>query len=225
MASLDPGLVEQFLNAGTAALAGMDAPARQGFLAEAKARLMGRSPEDRREASKITVEIVKLFITISVGVFAGIVALVQFTRSNGVQWTSPVMGVFAFTAVILVGSMIAGFYAISRISQRADGRLNPEEAAWSTEAVKGYLRWQARLGLASLVLVAVALVIWSVTGAGVTGATPAVAITIPGSPGGTTTAGGALTIEGVWTSLKVKVSSGHELTLPPQGQPVSFACR
>lgn len=220
MASLDPEWVEKFREAGASALANMDPTARAAFLEETNARLVGRSPEDRREASKIAVEAVKLFIAISTAVLVVIGAFVQFARTNGVPWTSLVMGVFLLAALCLVGSMIAGFNAISRIYQRADGRLDPNETAWSTDAVKRHLGWQGKLGLASLGALVAALAIW---GSSASGVAPAIAITIPG--GTTAAAGGSLTIEGAWTSLKVKTSSGHELSLPPQGQPLRLTCR
>jgi hypothetical protein len=220
MASLDPGLVEQFLSAGKTALADRDVPAQQAFLAEATARLVGRSPEDRREAAKIAVETVKLFFTISTAVLVVIGAFVQFARTNGVPWVSLVMGVFFFAALCLGCSMIAGFNAISRIYRRADGRLEPNETAWSTEAVKRYLGWQGKFGLASLGALVAALAIWGSTASAVT---PAIAITISGKT--IAMAGRSLAIEGSWTALKVKTSSGHELSLPPQGQPVSLTCQ
>jgi uncharacterized membrane protein len=177
--------------------------------------------DDQKEASKIAVETVKLFITIGTAALVADGTFVQFARNGGVPWVSVVMLLFGLTALGVVVSMIVRFTAISRIYKRADGRIDGTKPAWSTEAVKKRLDLQGIFGIASLLLLVGALVAW----ADQVGNPPAsVAVTISGSGSGIIPSG-PLKIEGTWTSLKLQTAAGQELTLPAQSQPITLTCR
>ena len=199
---------------------GADDTTRNEVLKEAEARLC-RNADDQKEASKMAVETAKLLITIGTAVLVAIGTFVQFARNSGIPWQSWVMLAFATGAISVLSSMIIGFGGISRIYKRAEGRIDKEGSPWSTDKVKGNLNWQGNLGILSLLLLVTGLGIWAV---GTPSAQTAVSVTMSGTSS-SFPANGPLTIEGSWTSLKLRTAAGQELTLPPQSQPIALICR
>jgi hypothetical protein len=202
------------------ALRGVSPSLTADELTESESRLTGRSPDDHREASKIAVETAKLFIAIATAVLVAVGTFVQFARNGGVPWDSLVMYCFGAAALAVFASMAFGFVAISGIYQRADGRKEASKSAWSTEAVKGPLNVQGLTGIMSLILMVAGIVIW---GHAISAPSAAVAIAIPGPNAGPNWKG-PLTVEGAWTSLRLRTPGGQELTLPNQSQPISLTC-
>src|SRR5882724_10310813 len=120
MASFDPQFAINLLEANQLKFGGTPQE-REAYLKEAKARLGDRTPEDRREASKLAVETSKMLLTIAVGVLVASFAWMQFARKDGVPWFSLTLTPFYVAAGLLALSMLNGFRGISEIYRRADG--------------------------------------------------------------------------------------------------------
>lgn len=217
--TFDPATVLNILRTQKDSL-GSDEATRQEVLKEAEARLC-RNGDDKKEASKIAVEAAKLLITIGTAVLVAIGTFVQFARNSGIPWKSWVMLAFAIGAISVLSSMIIGFSGISEIYKRAEGRIDKESSAWSTDKVKGKLVWQGNLGMLSLLLLVTGLSVW---GVGTPNTQTAVSVTLSAASS-SFPANGPLTIEGSWTSLKLRTAAGQELTLPAQSQPIALLCR
>src|ERR1700730_4024251 len=131
MAEFDPTNAMALLEANKATLWPNQAT-QDDFLAEAIARLGGRSADDRKEATKLAVETAKTLLTVAVALLVTVGTLLQFARINGVQWLSGTVALFGLSVVLLFVSMQAGFSAISYVFKRADGLVAANEPAWST---------------------------------------------------------------------------------------------
>jgi len=77
-----------------------DVTTQDAFLSEAKARLGGRSSDDKKEATKLAVETAKTLLTIAVALLVASGTLLQFTRSNGVPWLSWTVAFFTFSVIL-----------------------------------------------------------------------------------------------------------------------------
>jgi hypothetical protein len=220
MPDINPQLAIDLLQANRQGLGANDQE-RNAYIQEATARLGGRSSEDRREASKLAVETSKMFLTISVGVLVATFAWMQFARTNGVPWLSWTLAPFYGSAVLHVVSMVCGFFAISSIYKRADGREAATEPAWSTAAVSGRLNLQSWTGAAALLVLGGGVVL---LGLGPGAQKPAVSVTIPAQAGALPSTG-SLTIEGTWTELRLKTAAQQEIKLPQQTLPVTVTCQ
>lgn len=219
--AFDPQLAIAVLRAHPQDL-GTTAALQNAYIDELSARLIPpRTPEDHREAAKLSVETAKMFLTISVGVLVATFAWMQFAHSNGgVSWISLAILPFYLAALFMIFSMVNGFVAISRIYRRADGREGANQPAWSTEHVVGVLNWQSRFGMFALLALFI-----GVLALGVKDQAPkdAVIVTIPGKAASSPS--GSLTIEGTWTTLSLKTAANQQITLPPQSQPVTVTCQ
>jgi hypothetical protein len=221
MPDFNPQLAIAVLRANPQTL-GSTTQEQDAYIQQAEARLGAvRSSDDRREASKLAVETSKMFLTISAGVLVASFAWMQFARTNGVPWLSWTLAPFYAAAVLLVLSMVSGFLAISRIYKRADGREATNEPAWSTAPVAGRLNAQSLSGSAALLALFVGVVM---LGLGPSAQKQAVSVTIPGQAG-SAPAGGSLTIEGVWTELRLRTAAQQEIKLPQQTLPVTVTCQ
>ncbi|WP_404294268.1 hypothetical protein ACD578_28680 (plasmid) [Microvirga sp. RSM25] len=221
MAAFDASLAITALNGARTGLGATD-PERDAYLAEAKKRLEAlRTPEDKREAVKLAVETGKMILTISIAMLVATGTFVQFARTSGLPWASLPIFAFGVAVVAQVISMWAGFYSISRIYKRAEGREQIGEPPWSTEPVTRPLNLQAWMGLIGLAALVVGLITWAMSAAA---PQAAVSINIPGSPG-TTAPAGPLLIEGAWTDLKLTTASKQELKLPATSQPIELMCK
>jgi hypothetical protein len=220
MPDFDPQLAINLLRANPEGF-GATAQEQDDYIKEAAARLGGRSSEDRREAAKLAVETAKMFLTISVGVLVASFAWMQFARKDGVLWLSWTMLPFYAASGLLVWSMLSGFLAISKIYKRADGREAATEPAWSTAPVAGRLNWQSWTGAAALLALFSGVVVLGI-GPGIQ--KQAVSVTIP-AQAGAPPAGGSLTIEGVWTELRLRTAAQQEIKLPQQTLPVTVTCQ
>jgi len=220
MASFDPQFAINLLEANQLKFGGTPQE-REAYLKEAKARLGDRTPEDRREASKLAVETSKMLLTIAVGVLVASFAWMQFARKDGVPWFSLTLTPFYVAAGLLALSMLNGFRGISEIYRRADGRTAPAEPAWSTKPVARLLNWQSWSGVAALLALFIGVVMLGLE----PGAhKPTVSVTIP-AQAGSPPVGGSLTIEGVWTELRLRTAAQQEIKLPQQTLPVTVTCQ
>src|SRR5262249_13225323 len=221
MPDFDPQLAITLLRTNPKSF-GLTAQEQEAYLKEAEARLGGRSSEDRREAVKLAVETSKMFLTIASAVLVATFVWMQFARTNGVPWISLTMIPFYLAALLLVISMAVGFFAIARAFNRAGGREGAGEPAWSLTPVIRPLNGQSWTGLAAFAALCAGAVLLAVAFSEPKPAvTPAVTLTIPGSP----PAGGSLTIEGVWTELRFRTAAQQEIKLPQQTLPVTVTCQ
>jgi hypothetical protein len=195
---------------------------QNAFLEEARVRLgLVRSPDDHKEASKLAVETAKIILTISAGLLVAVGTFVQFARNQGVPWQSIPMYLFVLAGGLLGLSFIFGLFAMSGIYKRADGRSGPAGPAWGTESVSGRLDWQVyRSGLGLLALV-VGLFSWAELGSPIQAA---VSVTLPGTQAPLQQAG-PVTLEGAWTSLKLRTASNFELNVPAGASPMTIVCK
>jgi hypothetical protein len=193
---------------------------RLAYIAELRQRLGVRTPEDRREATKIAVDTSKMFLTIGIAVLVAIGPWLQYLHANGAAWESPAMFFFYLAAAALVFSMGAGFLAISHVYKRADGREAPDQPAWATEPIAGFLNGQSWSGALALIFLGIGLLVW---GTGATMQPSAVTVTIPGN--GSVLSSGSLAIRGDWNELRLQTAAHQELRLPKQTVPVAVTCR
>jgi hypothetical protein len=220
MTTIDPQLAIAVLRANAQTL-GTTPAERDAYIAEVEARLGNRTAEDHREAAKLSVETAKMFLTISVGVLVATFAWMQFAhRDGGLSWLSWPIAPFYAAAILMILSMINGFVAISRIYRRADGREGANQPAWGTGHIVGVLNWQSRAGLLALLALFIGVLVL-----GVNDHPPkqAVTVSIPGKPG--PTPNGSLTIEGIWTELRLRTAANQEIKLPQQTMPVTVTCQ
>lgn len=220
MADFDPTLAITLIESNRN-IFGTDHSEQDAYLKEAKARLGARSADDRKEAAKLAVETAKSFLTVAIAVLVATGTFVQFAKTNGVGWVSLPMACFAVTAVLLFLSMVNGFTAISSAYKRADGRKESTLPAWSTEALAPRLNWQARFGFLSLLTLIVGLILWANAE---DQPTAAVNITLP-STQNHPFAKGPITIEGIWTELRIRTAGNQEMKLPPNSSPVQVTCK
>jgi hypothetical protein len=125
------------------------------YIADLKAgaeQLRNRTPEDRRLAAQMSVDMSKTFVQIAL---AGLAAFVTFTQiSSRPELKSLRFFLFAITAIFFMASIYCGSLAGSRIWQRGEGRLEPSGEPWSTSSIKVFLNLQAMTGAAAIVLLA-----------------------------------------------------------------------
>jgi hypothetical protein len=223
MAAFDPGTAIASLQTNKATI-WPDATTQDAFLAEAVARLGGRSSDDRKEATKLAVETAKMLLTVAVALLVASGTLLQFARTNGVPWLSGTIGFFAVSVVLLFVSMSSGFSAISEVYKRADGRTFPTEAAWSTQPLSKRLNIQSGSGIFALVALIFGLGLWAMSGQS---AVPGLSLTIPGTSQSATPIG-PLLIDGVWSELRLKTAGNQELKLPASSTssgPLAISCK
>jgi hypothetical protein len=221
MPTFDPATAIAQLEANKATI-WPDAATQDAFLSEAKARLGGRSSDDKKEATKLAIETAKTLLTIAVALLVASGTLLQFTRTNGVPWLSWTVAFFTFSVILLFVSMSAGLSAISGVYKRADGRTFPTETAWSTLPVSKRLNVQSLTGVFALL----ALLIGLGLSAQSTQA-PGLSLTIPGTPQSALPAG-PLMIDGTWTELRLKTAGNQEIKLPPNSPtsgPLAINCK
>lgn len=199
-----------------------DATTQDAFLSEAKARLGGRSSDDKKEATKLAVETAKTLLTIAVALLVASGTLLQFARSNGVPWLSWTVAFFTFSVILLFVSMRAGLSAISDVYKRADGRTFPTDTAWSTAPVSKRVNVQSLSGASALLALLIGLGLSAQSTQ-----TPGLSLTIPGTPQAALPAG-PLMIDGTWTELRLKTAGNQELKLPPNlptSGPLAINCK
>jgi hypothetical protein len=88
------------------------------YLNELKARISGRSPDDKKEATKLAVETAKMLITVGIAVLVAAGTMLQFARSGGLGWQSPTIICFGVAVAFLIASMTSGFSAIIRFTNK-----------------------------------------------------------------------------------------------------------
>lgn len=208
MESFDP---RRAVDALTGLLSGGSEEDR-AYLKEAKARLEGRSPDDKKEATKLAVETAKMLLTIAIAVLVAVGAFVQFAlRDSGVDWLSSSMILFGLTAISLLISMRDGLAVISAAYLRADGETHPNEGAWSTTPLRRSLNRQALFGLVALALLIAGLVSTALE------SRKSIALAgLTSSP---------LTIEGEWTELRIVTRQPNEAIHRPGTLPITLTCK
>ena len=141
------------------------------YVAAVESRIGGsRTPEDHREATKLATEAAKMILTVDVAGLVAVAALIQFARNNGLAWDSSSIIFFAAAGILGALAAGAGFTAISRVYQRADGRTHPNDPAWSTLTAKGPLNMQAFCSGAALIALTTGFFLWPAASAAVTSA-------------------------------------------------------
>jgi hypothetical protein len=83
------------------------------------------------------------------------------------------------------------------------------------------LNKQVWLGLSGIILLVIGLVVWAAAG---DQPQSAVNVTIPGGRTSPLSAG-PLSIDGVWSELRLKTAANQELKLPQQSGPISISCK
>ena len=223
MAEFDPTNAMALLEANKATLWPNQAT-QDDFLAEAIARLGGRSADDRKEATKLAVETAKMLLTVAVALLVAVGTLLQFARTNGVPWQSWTIAFFGVAVVLLFVSMSSGFSAISEVYKRADGRTSANEPAWSTTPLSRRLNVQSGSGIFALLGLIVALIFWAWGGPS---AAVGINLSIPGGPQSSASSG-PVTIDGVWTELRLKTAGNQEIKLPASSTttgPLTVTCK
>ena len=120
-------------------------------------RLITSGDEDRRLATQIAVDASKTFVQIAIAVFVAIGGFFQFGFKNNLDfWPVLCLSIAAFLTFL---SMCFGFLVISDAYKRGDGRKDTGQSAWSTEALRGSINWQARTGVAALLVFALAIIL------------------------------------------------------------------
>jgi hypothetical protein len=190
------------------------------FLQEARARLAG-SPDDHKEASKLAVETAKIILTISAGLLVAVGTFVQFSRNQGVPWQSIPMYLFVTAGGLLGLSFVFGLSAMSGIYKRADGRSGRADPAWGTRSVSRRLDWQVYCSGLGLLALVVGLFFWAELGSPTQAA---LSVTLPGTQAALQQSG-PVTLEGAWTSLKLRTASNFELNVPAGASPMTIVCK
>jgi hypothetical protein len=220
MAEFDPAGAIGLLETSKASL-WPDQSTRDEFLAEARARLGGRSADDRKEATKLAVETAKTLLTVAVALLVTVGTLLQFARTNGVPWLSGTVALFGLSVVLLFVSMQAGFSAISDVFKRADGLVAANEPAWSTAPLSKRLNKQSGSGILALVALIAGLVVWAWSGQS---QVAAVSVTIS-TQNTTSQPNSPLIIDRKWDVLRLKTAGNQEITMDQKSAPVSATCR
>jgi hypothetical protein len=195
--------------------------AQATYLNELKARISGRSPDDKKEATKLAVETAKMLITVGIAVLVAAGTMLQFARSGGLGWQSPTIICFGVAVAFLIASMTSGFSAISAVYKQADGRNGMVGDPWSTVPIVGKLNLQSGFGMIAIVALLSGLYLWAESEQTTI---TAVTVTIPATSH-LSAAHGPLTISGSWTELRLQTSGNQELRLPPGSAPISIACK
>jgi hypothetical protein len=221
MTDFTPDLALTCLRNNLTAVQIADQAERDAYLVEIEKRL-GRSADDKKGAAKLAIETAKMFLTIAIAVFVVTGTLLQFARTNGVPWSSWTIWAFCATVVLLLISMRAGFVATSKVFKRADGRTNAGDIAWTTEPIARDLDVQSWTGLLALFFLLGGLVHWAAFESDAPAA--ALSVSVP-SISQAPLPKGPLTIEGVWTELRVKTAGNLEFKLPPTASPVLLTCK
>lgn len=139
----------------------------EGVFEEIKRRIayfehqkVNRSRDDKMEASKLSVEMAKVILTVDVAGLVAVAGFVQFARNDNVAWFTPTIGLFALAAVLGAFAIYFGFMAISAVYKRADGREGADKDPWSTLVSKDSLNYQAVLSGLALISLFVAIAFW-----------------------------------------------------------------
>ena len=181
------------------------------YLEEAKARLLGRTSDDNKEATKLAVETAKMLLTIAIAVLVAVGAFVQFAlKESGIDWDLRSIILFALTGALLLASMREGLAVISSAYKRAGGAEAANETAWSVAPLRNGLGLQALLGLAALLLLIGSLV----SAAYEAKLAPSVSMT--SSP---------LVIEGQWTELRLITRQAKDRRFPLGATPITLTCK
>jgi hypothetical protein len=232
MANFDPQAVITFLEANKATL-WTEATTREAWLAEAKVRLQPcRSADDKKEATKLAVETAKMLLTIALAVLAVTGTLFQFAHTNGVPWFSGTTWMFALTVLLLLVSMASGFKAISGAYKRANGTLDPSGLAWDSDKHKAALGLQSYLGGLALITLIIGLVLWARADKQ---QSSVLSLSIPADKQSSSSSGqfsgiqsslpSPLTIEGIWTELRLKTGGNQEIKLSASLTPITLPCK
>jgi hypothetical protein len=165
--------------------------------------------EDRRLAAQMAVDMAKTFIQIAL---AGIAALVVYSQVEGYPaFYSVTFWFWTLTFLCLLGSMVLGATAVSRISKRVrEGNASVAADLWDTNIANKPINFQAYSGLAAVVFFGLLVVLrepQKVKG---------VEVDLPGGDRYITLTSGELIIGGRWQELYILNPRTQEKSqLPP----------
>lgn len=122
---------------------------------------MDQKPEDARTAATIAIDAAKSLINIGVAFFAALGAFALTYRSTHAVFSFSISVVLlSLSAIVTIGSMIAGFAAIGLAYRRGQRPADAAGFPWATRPLSPFFRAQSLLGLAALVLFAIAVFFW-----------------------------------------------------------------
>lgn len=122
---------------------------------ESLPKLSQRSDEDRRLGCQIAVDTSTALVQIAIAVIVAIGGFITYAIDH--HWNGWSIGFLVLAALFSLASMISGFTFVSCIYKRGEGRDNPNGIPWSTEALKGFINFQAYFGIVSLLSFATAI--------------------------------------------------------------------
>ena len=134
--------------------------------AETVIRIRKEPNPDKREATKIAVDVSKTFMTISLAAFALIGLFARYYLSEGYALQSPKLISLGISAGCALLSMIVGLTAISAVYNSADGKSGRDSGQeyWNIDDIRGKLNAQAIIGLLSIGAFVAAVTAWNEDG-------------------------------------------------------------
>lgn len=208
--SLDIDVTLQILEQHKASFGGTDT-FQNAQIKEAK-KLLSRTAEDKREASKLAIDAAKTLVTIGVAVFVALGGFVQFAKKEGLAWADTPIILFALSALLVLLSMILGLVAMSKTWKRGEGSANTDETAWWTPSIKNQLNGQAWAGIVGLVFFGAAIVLWDNAPSN---QIPELTFSITSQSQSTQLISGPVFVTGQWSSLTLMPAKGPKIELQP----------
>ena len=173
-------------------------------------RLISRDKEDRRLASQIAVDASKTFVQIAVAVFVAIGGFIQFAFKNG--WQSCSIVCLVISGILTFVSLCSGFIVISKSYKRGDGRIEPNQIAWSTEYLKDSINVQAMTGVLAILAFAVAIALSNPV---VSVSPQTMTITLPDKASKTISPLAPIKVEGQWSTMSIQQKGNFTFQLEP----------
>jgi len=173
-------------------------------------RVIARSDEDRRLATQIAVDASKTFVQIAIALFVAIGGFFQFGFKNNLDfWPVLCLSIAAFSTFL---SMCFGFLVISDAYKRGDGRKDIDHPAWSTAVLRKSINRQAWIGVAALLVFALAIILQNP-------ATPrspqTMNITLPKGVAKAISSLEPLKVTGQWSKISIEQQGNFMLQLEP----------
>lgn len=169
-----------------------------------------RTDEDRRVATQMAVDASKTFVQIAIAVFVAIGGFFQFGFKN--NWSNLPVLCLGIAAGLTFMSICFGFLVISDAYKRGDGRKGTIQPAWSTEALRGWINWQALTGVVALVVFALAIILQNPA----TSPSPQpMRITLLRGVAKTISSLGPVKVTGQWSQLSIERRGDFTLQVEP----------
>ncbi len=171
--------------------------------------------EKKRIAGQTALDAAKTFITLASGILVGLIGFVSYTIKPDDVLNLVQLVIYAVAALSLVAVMYNGMLALSRTWK---------DDAWTADAVRRNLNFQAGFGLFAIALFVAAFAVGH-AGKAVAALTPAVSIAISTPTARATAADRKITVSGRWSGdLLLTPRMGPAITVPApaDGQQGSF---